>query len=52
MQVDISASYKLLAQRICGQGPGGSVSRDRAAATTPLARSLMAIKDPVELNSK
>jgi hypothetical protein len=53
MSVDFSAAQQLLAARIVGQGPAGvSVPRDRSAAVTPLARSLLAVKDPEELQQR
>jgi len=59
LSTDLSASYHLLAARICpsgssrpGGGGGGVVGRERSAAETPLAKSLLAVRDPQELTSK
>lgn len=47
--VDVTAAYQLLATRICGSS--SSISSGRTAET-PLARSLMAIREPLDLSRK
>ncbi|WIA14506.1 hypothetical protein OEZ85_003026 [Tetradesmus obliquus] len=48
LSVDMAAAYQLLSARMCAAGSRAAA----AAAETPLARSLLAIKDPQELNKK
>lgn len=56
LSTDLSAAYHLLATRICPDASSSSVrgvsGRDRSAAETPLAKSLLAVRDPQELTSK
>jgi hypothetical protein len=57
LTTDLTAAQHLLAKRICPAGAGaGTGGRPPAAAgppaETPLAKSLLAIKDPQELMSK
>jgi hypothetical protein len=51
LSVDLAAAYQLLAARMCA-GAAAGVRGAAPAAETPLARSLLAIKDPQELNKK
>jgi hypothetical protein len=57
LSTDLSAAYHLLATRICPDASSSSSvrgvsGRDRSAAETPLAKSLLAVRDPQELTSK
>lgn len=55
LSTDLSAAYHLLSTRICPPDGGRALSgreRDRSAAETPLAKSLLSVRDPQELTSK
>lgn len=55
LSVDMAAAYQLLSARMCAGAGGSAAAGSRAAAAaaeTPLARSLLTIKDPQELNKK
>ncbi|KAF6250576.1 hypothetical protein COO60DRAFT_1705674 [Scenedesmus sp. NREL 46B-D3] len=55
LSVDLAAAHQLLAARMCAGAGAAAGARGGAAAApaeTPLARSLLAIKDPQELNKK
>lgn len=55
LSVDLAAAHQLLAARMCAGAGAAAGARGGAAAApaeTPLARSLLAIRDPQELNKK
>ncbi len=49
MRTELDNAYLLLAKRMAGEGIAPT---QRAPAATPLARSVMSVRDTTELNKK